>query len=203
MPGLSGYGAGMGSSGASSAGGGLPLSDPLGGLMQMGFGTLTQGLGARADRRFTERQSALNQLNEYKKAMAMMMAQDPARFIEMALAGMKKKTTAKSQRIGGLKGSVYKRSSKEVKALLDILANPETYNLAAKAGGGYDLNLPGFNPAVSEKYKPDLGGFVSDGQTQQFGAPTAPISYGPAGAPPPMQLPPMQVPRPGFTSKWG
>ncbi len=161
------------------------------------------GFGSRAERRFTERQSALNKLNEYKQMLATMMAQDPARFIEMALAGMKKKTTAKSQRLGGVKGSVYKRSSKEAKSLMDILANPETYNLAAKAGGGYNLNLPEFNPAVSEKYAPHLGGFVSGGQTQQFGAPTAPTSYGPAGAPPPMQLPPMQVPRRGFTSKWG
>jgi hypothetical protein len=164
----------------------------------MAFGAL-QG---RANRRFTERQSALDKINAYKQYLAQMMAQDPARFIQMALAGLKSKTARQNIKSSTTGKSVFKSLSKDQKELYNILADPETYNLKRREGGGFDLNLPQFNPAVSEKYAPHLGGFTSGGQTQQFGAATAPTSYGVPPAVPQAPVP-FQVPRPGFTSKWG
>ena len=164
-----------------------------GGMIQAGVQAASKGYGDRADRRFQERLSALTSVNDYKKFIAQMMADDPAKMIKLALKGQTSKNFYGKGKFGkGGKDPGSSGMSKLPQAMQDLLGamgDIKTYGLSKKPGGGYNYKAPTFSPVVSEKYKPHLGGIAGAGGIQQFGG----ASTGdPSG-----------VPNPGFTqSGW-
>jgi hypothetical protein len=157
----------------------MPVGAILGAAAGPILGQVLGSIGKRDERRFRERQSALDSINQYRQFIARMLAEDPAKFLKMLGQGKRA-----GERVTG-KGWTRKPSAERA-AYLEQLGRPETYNLAERPGGGYAFRAPAFSPAVSEKYAPHLGGFKADNLTHRFGGSSA--GFG--------------LPESGFTDRW-